>query len=115
MPGGGGGGGGGRGGGAACLLTPDGTHVVFTSARTGQNHLYVVSLTKPFTEDEHDPLVRERKSARNGERRPADAVDAVVAVAAVAAVGGGGRRGRAIRTQTARFHRCRSKSMRLAS
>lgn len=58
--GGGGGGGGGRGGGTG-LLTPDGTHVVFTSNRTGVNQLYVVSLTK-LTEDEDDPIVKERKA-----------------------------------------------------
>jgi tricorn protease len=59
---GGGGGGGGRGGGVGNpLLTPDGTHVVFTSNRTGTNQLYVVSLTK-MTEDPDDPLVRERKA-----------------------------------------------------
>lgn len=56
----GGGGGGGRGGGVG-LLTPDGTKVVFTSGRTGVNHLYVVQLAK-LSEDANDPLVRERKA-----------------------------------------------------
>ncbi|HYV97839.1 MAG TPA: S41 family peptidase [Gemmatimonadaceae bacterium] len=59
-PGGGGGGGGGRGGGTG-LLTPDGTTLVFTSNRTGVNQLYTVSLAK-LTEDQNDPLVRERKA-----------------------------------------------------
>jgi tricorn protease len=41
-------------------LTPDGSHVVFTSSRdAGVNHLFVVSL-KRIAEDPDDPLVRER-------------------------------------------------------
>jgi tricorn protease len=43
------------------LLTPDGTHVVFTSNRTGTGQVYVVSLAK-IAEDPNDPLVRERKA-----------------------------------------------------
>ncbi len=57
------------------LLTPDGRHVVFTSARNaGVNHLFVVSLGA-IAENPNDPLVRER------ERRAAEA-------------SGGGRGGR---------------------
>lgn len=41
-------------------LTPDGKSVLFTSSRTGTNHLYIVSLSR-LTEDPNDPLVRERQ------------------------------------------------------
>jgi tricorn protease len=41
------------------VLTPDQKQVVFTSNRTGTNHLYVVSLQR-LTENPDDPIVRER-------------------------------------------------------
>jgi tricorn protease len=43
------------------ILTPDGTHLVFTSNRTGTTQVHVVSLAR-ITEDPSDPLVRERKA-----------------------------------------------------
>jgi len=43
------------------MITPDGKHVVFTSARDGGvSQLFVVSLAK-LTDDPNDPLVRERQ------------------------------------------------------
>ncbi len=43
------------------ILTPDGTHVVFTSNRTGTTQVYTVSLAR-VAEDPNDPLVRERRA-----------------------------------------------------
>jgi tricorn protease len=58
------------------MLTPDGTHLVFTSNRTGTTHVYAVSLAR-MAEDPNDPLVRERRAR------------------AAAATTGGGRGGQA--------------------
>jgi tricorn protease len=48
------------------MLTPDGKHVVFTSARDGGvSQLFVVSLAR-LTDDPNDPLVRERQRRAAG-------------------------------------------------
>ncbi len=54
------------------VITADGKHVVFTSARDeGTNHIFIVSLARR-AEDPADPLVRERLKRASGRAERAD-------------------------------------------
>ncbi|MCA9279814.1 MAG: PD40 domain-containing protein [Phycisphaeraceae bacterium] len=63
----------------AGFLTPDHSHVVFSSNRSGTWELYAVSLTK-MTEDPNDPMVKarkdEKKPSRGDEKKDDDKKDA---------------------------------------